>query len=283
MWELFLGFHLVGLSGYNLVLRRALINNIDRWTLATIMATATILPLWFIRPFVHVSASYNRNSLLLILASLVLGIGLHLSNVKALQYLEASVYSVLYNLRILFTTILGIVFLNEDIVPLQIAGGLLIFLAVVIVRQKGDRSLTRRGIEWGITASIVISLLNLVEKELLHLVGYFAYTVPAWTGSVIVMWAIMLLRNRNFSMAIFKNRQIQTLMLFRTISANSFVLTFYYGGKLSVSSYISSLSVIITVLLGIVLLGEKDYLKQKLAAVGVAVAGLTCILLTRLL
>lgn len=284
MWLFFLAIHLVGFSGYNLVLRKALIDNVDRWTLATIMQTAIAIPMVLavlVAP--PQVAIYDSKSLGLIALIIPLTIALHISNVMALKYLEASVYSVLYNLRILFTTILGIVFLNEDIIPLQILGGLLIFLAILTVRQKGSKSLTRRGLEWGVVASIVISLLNLFEKELINIVGYLPYAIPVHIAAVIIMWVVLLARKQKVSLRVFQDSQTQLLMVLRVLSAYGFGLAFYYGGKLSVSTYISSLGVIITVILGIILLGENDYLKQKIIATCMAVAGLTCILIASLL
>ena len=71
-------------------------------------------------------------------------------------------------------------------------------------------------------------------------------------------------------------------MIFRAMSAYGFILAFSAGAILSISTYISSLSVIIIVLLGIWLLGENDYLKQKLIATALAFAGLTVILIAHL-
>lgn len=283
MWLFFLSLHLIGFSGYNLVLRKSLLNNFDRWMLATVMQTAIAIPAFILLLVAHPHiSSYNVTNIGLLALIIPLTIALHITNVKSLQYLEASVYSVLYNLRILFTTVLGILFLNEKIIPLQIAGGMLIFLAILTVRQKGSRSLTRRGLEWGIAASVVISVLNLFEKELINRAGYIAYVVPAMLTSVVIMWAILFIRKTDISLKPFKNPQIQLLMVFRMISAYGFGLAFYYGGKLSVSTYVSSLGVILIVILGIVLLDEKDYLKQKIIATCMAVAGLTCILLASL-
>lgn len=54
------------------------------------------------------------------------------------------------NLRILFTTVLGILFLSEDFILARVAGGLLILAAIFIVRQKGKRSVTSKGVYWGL-------------------------------------------------------------------------------------------------------------------------------------
>ena len=73
------------------------------------------------------------------------------------------------------------------------------------------------------------------------------------------------------------------LMVLRSISGYAFILAFAAGALLSVANYISAMSVIVMVVLGVLLLGERDYIWRKAAATTVAVLGLTIILFTHLL
>lgn len=283
LWLFFLLFHLIGIVSYNLILRKSLVDNMDHWSLATIMQTGIAIPMvfaLFIAP--PDLASYDVMTVIQIVVTSFLVVCLHATNVKALQYLEAGVYSVLYNLRIIFTTILGIVFLNESVVPLQILGGLLIFLAVLTVKQKGKKELTASGIKWGIAASIVISLLNLNEKDLINTIGYLDYAIPVMLLAAAIMWGVLLARKQTIKAEVFLRPSMLQLMGFRALSAYSATLAFNAGGLLSVTTYVSSLSVIIIVVLGALLLGENDYLKRKLFATGLAVLGLTAILIANL-
>ncbi len=225
---------------------------------------------------------YDLTSVVQILIATALVIALHLTNVKALDYLEAGVYSILYNLRIIFTTVLGILFLGEQVVPLQILGGLLIFLGVLTLGQKGKSSITTRGLQWGVAASVVISLLNVFEKTLITGIGYLEYAVPAMLLAAIIMWAVLLLSNRRIKFSYLREPKTIQLMVLRAISAYGFMLAFSVGAVISVATYISSLSVIIIVLLGIWLLGERDHIRQKMIAVALAAAGLTAILIANL-
>lgn len=283
MWLIFMLIHLVGLVGYNLLLRKSLVAKVDRWTLATVMQTAIALPMLFVVAVAPPDFTvYYTGSILQILITVLLVVALHFTNVQALQYLEASVYSILYNLRIIFTTILGVIFLNEDIIPIQILGGLFIFLAVLTVKQKGSRLATLRGIAWGITAGIVISFLNLFEKTLISDVGYIGYAAPVMLSAAALMWTVLLAQGKTIKMKYLRKPKTIQLMIFRAMSAYGFTLVFNAGGVLSVSSYISSLSVIIMVILAAWLLNERDYMKRKLTATGLAVLGLSFILIANL-
>ena len=111
MWLVYLGIHLFGFVGYNLLLRKSVLDNIDSFKLATIMQTGITIPLLISLFFVQPDFStYDLGMFLMLLAVLVLTITLHVTNTMSFQFLEASVYSVLYNLRIIFTTILGVLF-----------------------------------------------------------------------------------------------------------------------------------------------------------------------------
>jgi drug/metabolite transporter (DMT)-like permease len=265
------------------LLRKSLVAKVDKLTLATIMQTSIALPMLVVLlvnpPNIY---AYDLQAILQIVITTCLVILLHLTNVRALHYLEAGVYSILYNLRIIFTTALGILILNEEIVPLQILGGVFIFLGVLTIYQKGNSSLTSKGMQWGIAAAIVISFLNMYEKTLINDVGYLGYAVPVMLSAAIIMWAVVLASGKKIKLSyICEPRTIQ-LMVFRAMSAYGFTLAFNAGAVISVATYISSLSVIVIVLLGVVLLNEKDRIKQKIMATGLAVIGLTAILLANL-
>lgn len=284
MWIIFLIFHLIGLVGYNLLLRKALTKKIDPWQLATMMQTGIVVPIIFALflqpPNIN---SYDASLMLQIIVIVILVILLHLTNVNALKYLEASVYSVLYNLRIIFTTVLGVVFLGEAKIPLQIIGGLLIFFAVLTVKQKGKKDITKKGVYWGVAASIVISILNLSEKNLLGKVSLLEYAVPVMMIATVVMWAILLVRKQKIDWQLFTDKKILQLMALRAVSAYGFIFAFYSGALLSVATYISSLSLILIVILGVLLLGEKDFLKRKIIAVIMATLGLTTIFIANVI
>ncbi len=274
--------HLVGLVGYSLLLRKSLLQSVDRFTLATVMQTGIAIPAVVIYAVLRPSfASYDPKLLLVMSIAVLLIVVFHYSNVRALQYLEASVYSVLYNLRILFTTVLGVAFLGERLVWLRILGGVLILAAIFVVRQKGSKSLYSKGMEWAVAAGLLVSLLNMTEKYMIGELGYAAYIVPVMVLTTIVMWCMLILRKQKSDLSIFIQTRMLALMALRSISAYGFTLAFAVGGLLSVSSYISSLSVILIVILGVLLLDERDYLRQKIIATALAVIGLTFILASR--
>lgn len=283
MWLFYISLHLVGFVGYNLLLRKSVLNKIDNFTLATLMQTGAFIPVLLYLPFYRPDKSiFEMNSILWMLGCVVLVIALHFTNVKSLQYLETSVYSIVYNLRIVFTTVIGVVFLSESLVWLRFLGGLLIFLAIFIIRQKGSSAMRKLGLMWGLLAALSISFLNYVEKTLIDNVGLENYLPIVTLLTTAIMWIVLLVRKQKIDLTILDKNTI-SLMIFRAISAYAFIFALATGGLLSVSNYLSGLSIILMVIFGAIFLGETDYLKRKILATSVAAIGLTLIFMTNVL
>lgn len=216
------------------------------------------------------------------LAAVVLEVLLQLTVVQTLQRLDTGTFSILFNLRVVFATILGVLFLGEAIVPLQIAGGLMILAGIIIVSYKGRKTVHRGGVIWGISAAIVLSLLSFVHKGLINDIGYFNNVIPVLILSSIALWAIVIGLRRTVRLSHFCRAQTVRLMVYRAMSGHGIILSLAAGAVISVANYISSLGVIIIVILGAVLLNEREHLKQKIIATALAVLGLSFILLAQI-
>jgi drug/metabolite transporter (DMT)-like permease len=94
------------------------------------------------------------------------------------------------------------------------------------------------------------------------------------------MWAWLLLKNKNFEFQTLRQPKMLQLMTLRAMSAYGFSGALAAGALVSVANYISGMNVIFMVLLGVLLLNEKDYLKRKIFATLLAIAGLTVVLIS---
>ena len=281
MWLALLGVHLVGLVGFNLILRKSVLNKVDKFTLATIMQTGIAIPaLVLLIIFPPNFSIFTLWDYVLVVCAIVLVISLQVTNVKALQYLEASVFSIIYNLRIILTTVLGVLFLSESTDLLRILGGILILLAIITVKQRGSHLSNSKGIRWAIAAVLVLSFLNLIEKTLINSVGFINYFPLSIVLAAAIMWGYLILTKRDINRKILLQPKMIQLMVLRALSGYGFSLALAAGALISVANYISGMGVIFTVLLGAVWLKERDYLGRKILATIVAVLGLTMILLS---
>lgn len=276
-----LALHLVGLVGYSLLLRRqAHQNTLHPWVLATVLQTATFaVPLLLALFITPDFTRFTPLSLLVACVAAGLGVLLYVAGVKALKHLEASTYAVVYSMRIIVATALAALLLSEQPTLLQFAGGLCILAAVVVLRQKGAQKVITRGIMWAIIAAVAASTLALSEKWLITEVGLFnAAPVATFIGAA-AMWIAVWARRLPAPTTSIFTRQMVSLLVLRTVASWAWIFALAAGALVSIATYISSLSVVIVTALGILLLGERDYLRRKVTAVLLAVIGLSCILL----
>jgi drug/metabolite transporter (DMT)-like permease len=281
-WLGLISMNVVGTAGFDLLLRGSSWQKVDRWLTATILQTGLFLPFLakeVVSPihFPH----YTPSDYLLLGGAVTALITLQFCNVKALQHLEASVFSVVYNARILFATVLGLVFLSESVGMWSLIGGALIFLAIFIVRQRSAKAIAKQGIIFGLGAALAMSVMNTCEKELIKLVGYEQYIFPMFTVAAIIMWIVVLVRRTEAPFKLLIKPRGILLMALRACAGIGFSYSLVFG-PVAVSSYISSLSVVLLVVFGMLFLGERDFIKSKLAATATAIAGLTLILIDSL-
>ncbi len=281
MWLALLGVHLIGLVGFNLLLRKSVLGKVDKMTLATVMQTGIAIPaLVLLVLFPPNFSSFATTDFILIALTTALGISLQVTNVKALQYLEASVFSILYNLRIILTTVLGILFLGESTELLRILGGVIILLAIITVKQRSSHKNNSKGVWWAIAAVVALSFLNLTEKTLVNSIGFLDYFPIAAVLAAVVMWGYLIASKRKIDKKLLLQPKMLQLMVLRALSGYGFSLALAAGALISVANYISGMGVIFTVLLGVIWLRERDYLFRKILATVVAVVGLTFVLLS---
>lgn len=283
MWLLLMLMHLTGLVGYSIVLRKSLVAKADKWVLAALLSSGITVPLL---PFVFfgvIDASvYSPSIIGRLLLTVGLEITLQLSLVNALQRLQSGVFSIVYNIRVVFATILGIVFLSEEVIALQIIGGLLILSGVILASNKHRKSLNIAGVLWGVAAAASVSLLNLSHKSLIDDIGYFNDIIPVMILASMTLWVIVFSRRKHVTLSSFWRFDMLRLMIFRGMAAHGIILALAAGAVISVANYISSLSVIIIVALGALFLNERDHIKEKIVATGLAALGLTFILLANI-
>jgi drug/metabolite transporter (DMT)-like permease len=253
---------------------------VDKWVTATVLQTGMAVP-WIAKEIVspiHFDKPYTPFLMAVLGLCVTLIMVLQYCNVKALQHLEASVFAVIFNSRIIMATIFGLVFLGEVVGLWALLGGILIFAAIFIVKQKNTTDVKAQGIMYGLGAAGAMSLMNTCEKEL---VGYQQYVFPMWTIAAVIMWLVVFTRRTKAPFGMLLKPEGLVIMTLRAFAGLGFTAALIYG-SVAVSSYVSSLSVILTIVIGLLFLGERDYLKTKLAAAGVALAGLTFILLDRI-
>ncbi len=278
-----LGCHLIGLVGYTLLLRKSAVGNINKLLLAALMQTGVFLPVLVLLLLGSpLKINFSGAQWVSLATSSLLLVGVNLTTIKALEHLEASVFTIIYNLRLFFTTILGFIFLHELPSALQVSGGIVIFASILLLNLHKNRRYASTPILLGLFATVWFSVHATLEKYNVVQVGFVDYMFWAQGFAALMLWGMVLKSDVKLSAvkASFDWHTIRLVVL-RVVSAWGYTYALKYG-SLAVINYVSGMGVALIVLFGILLLGERNYLKQKIYAVVVAVFGLTLILIGRL-
>lgn len=282
IWAVLLAAHLVGLVGYTLLLRKSALSSVNKYSLAAIMQTVIQAPAMLFVVFGKVSFSYSLTEWAALFGSGVFLVGVHLFSILALKHLEASQWTIIFNLRLFLTTIFGYVFLNELPATLQLVGGFTIFISIVLLNLHKNKGYAEKAVLIGLFTTLWFSAHATLEKYNVISIGFEDYMIVAGLISTAVLWAIAI--NKGATISVIKKsfdwHTVQLLAL-RTLSAWSYVYALKFG-SLAVTNYVSGMSVVLIVVLGIVVLHERKDLHQKLLATGVAIIGLTLILISKL-
>lgn len=284
IWLILITAHLIGIVGYTLLLRKSVLGNLSKTLMAALMQTAIFLPSILFLIFGNVTFSHSITEwFFLILGGFMLA-GLMITNVWALSHLDASLFTILYNLRLLMTTILGFLILGELPSPLQMLGGLIILVSIFMLNLHQNKRWRSKSILIGLFAMLWFSFHAVLEKYNLQRLDFQSYFFTFSLIGTVLMWLLVIYKRINIMGQIehIHDKKIYALLVTRALSAYGYTYALLYG-SLAVTNYVSGMSVALIVLFGIHVLGEKEDMKQKLTAVGVACVGLTLILMGRIL
>lgn len=284
IWISFLVLHLTGQVGYTLLLRKSALGDMNKLLLAALMQTGIFLPIIIVIALGGVpKLTFTPLQWLGLIASGFLIAGIHLTTIKALQRLEASTFTIIYNLRLFITTVFGFIFLHELPAPLQIVGGIVIFVSILVLNLHKDRRFVSTPVLFGILAAIWFSVHATLEKYNLMQLGFNDYMFWAHGIAMLLLWSLVLRSNVDLPAlkSAFDWHTVRLIVL-RAMSAWGYTYALLYGA-LAVTGYVSGLGVALIVLFGVLLLGERKDLKQKIYAVLIASLGLTFILIGKIL
>lgn len=284
VWSLLLFAHLIGIVGYTLFLRKSTLGKLDKLLMAALMQTGIFIPSLLFLFTGNVSFSHSAAQWgFLFLGGFMLA-GLMITNVWALTHLEASMFTILYNLRLLMTTLLGFIFLGELPKPLQIVGGLIILVSIFMLNLHKNKQWRSSAVLIGLFAMMWFSVHAVIEKYNLKTIDFESYFFTFALIALVLIWALVFMKKVNVREQIvhIRDKKIYGLLATRALSAYAYTYALKYG-SLAVTNYVSGMSVALIVLFGIYVLDEKENKKQKLLAVAVACCGLTLILVSKLL
>lgn len=186
---------------------------------------------------------------------------------QALRHLESAEVTIITAVRAFVTIVAAVFFLREPFTLVNLAGALLIFSAVVLVTFKKEKFKFNTGVWYSLGMALCYGLAVVNDRFLLtSAVDTVSYVSISFLFPGLFIFAIKpnVLKKLDtfFQPKVFKPMLIMSLLY--SLAAISYFTAFAKGATASQAAPIQQSSVILTVLLAAVFLGERGGLAKKL-------------------
>lgn len=216
---------------------------------------------------------FGRYWLAIIATCVLFGAG-NIASAKTLQLVEASIFSVLFATGAVWVMLMGIIFLDETLSASQIIGAGLIFFSIAVLGYSKKTLKFNKGIILGLLTGLIYGVA----------VGLWAYVgrssdVASWTaisfaGPSLVVLLIYPSSAKHIKSFLSGTKLTRMLLLGLFFSVGSVtLLTAYNRGDVSAVAPINQTSIIITTLLAVIFLKERDHLPKKFLSAVVCFIG----------
>lgn len=218
---------------------------------------------------------FSGNIFMLFLASLLWG-GCTILLFKALQLLEASEVTILSNIRIVFTIAASTIFLHETFTSLNAFGAIIIIVATLLVANVKKGLKFNKGVLYTFGMALLAGLAIVADSYNVKQYDAIAYNTLSnfLIGFLLLICFPKALQQwKHFTQPEFLKKMIP-LGIFSTIQGIAYLQALTTPGVTAQVSVIRDAAVIVTVLLAIIFLHERDNLFRKMIAAILVVCGI---------
>lgn len=203
----------------------------------------------------------------LLLASVLYGLAT-ICIYKSLKTIEASLFTILFASRVIWTIFGGVLLLHETFLPIQIFGAVLIFASVVFVSWTKASLKFQKAEYFALAAAAFFAIATVNDAYILQSFDPTTYLAYGFIGPGIFIWLLYLKKSRVIvsTMVSKASRGIWLLAVVYSISALGFVWAYKLGNNIAQLASIYQISSILTIAFAVVLLRERDHLWRKIIA-----------------
>lgn len=187
---------------------------------------------------------------------------------KALQQLEASEVTILSTLRVIVTIIASIIFLQETFNEQKILGAITIIVATILVTNLKKGFKVNKGVIYVLLMSLFSGIAIVFDSLSVKHYNVFWYdSLQNFLSGFIVLtfYPKALKQRKHFT----QPKVFRYMLLLVVLSAGqgiSYLFALTTPGVTAQASSIRQASVIVTVVLAVIFLNEKDHLMRKIIA-----------------
>ncbi len=199
---------------------------------------------------------------------------------KALQLVEASAFSVLYASSVIWTIVFGSWLLGDGLTVVHGLGVLLVLVGISILYPVKSNLKLGPGVIWGLISAGLFGV---------AVIGWTYVArhadVPTWTALSFIIPALMILAIKPKSVTQMKpflgKKMLMTLLVLGVVYGTAALTSLfaYRDGNVNLVVALQQVSIILTTILGIIFLHERDNIARKVYSALVCVIGVILILM----
>jgi len=195
---------------------------------------------------------------------------------KSLKTTEASRFTVIFASKTLFAIVASTLFFREGLDISQWLGAILIIVGVITVSYQNTKSNLNKGDLFALTAAVLFGLANTNDRFLVKFFDPYSYVVLGFLlpGVLIaLMYPKKIPNMKVYFKKIFIYKMVLLCLLYG-LSAVTFFAALQTAPNASQVFSISPFGAVVTVVLSIIILKERDALSRKLLGAILSLSGL---------
>lgn len=248
----------------------------------SVLALATSFSFLLISFEVIFATSISKTNLLLILIKSFVVVGSWSLQLTAIKHLELSFYAPISVLSVVITFLFGVIVFDEELTIIQIIGAVIIIIGLVLMnltnvkhKQKNVEQITlpkKTGVTkyvlMAVGSAIFTATSSIFDKIILQTSTTFEMQFWFLLFTAAILWVITFIISICKKQFIIKKSDLKNYWIYLMglfLAVADFSLFLAYGvpdAKLSLISIITRLNVLVTTLLGIIVLKEKNVWKR---------------------
>ena len=190
---------------------------------------------------------------------------------KGLAALEASVTAIAFSSILLWSVILSVMFLGSSFSIVQIFGIVFLFAAIVMVQYKKGVKKVEPAILYIVFSALLFAVFQVSSAELAKTVPAATYLLLNFAGATVIVWLIYFKRVNSDLKELSRQKLMvsQAVALAAICSTGYFVFSYFAymaAPDRGVVVVLLTSQVVLSVILGILLLKERENTGRKLGA-----------------
>ncbi|MBU1088855.1 DMT family transporter [Patescibacteria group bacterium] len=194
---------------------------------------------------------------------------------KSMSLEEVSVLTLVFRLRLVLVFILGAFFYNETVTPNKIMAMVFVTLGSIVINFKKGKFHFSKGVMFAIASNIFLGAMFVVDKKIASQISVPIYSFINFSASGLFFLTLSLKRHQNSLTKVTNNVLLaQAIMAGCLLSLASLSRRYaFIHGEISFATPLLNLSMVLTMFLAILMLGERKKIFQKITGAILVITG----------